>query len=206
MQLTKRDIEIIKFVNEFGYCEMPQLMKRLGLKKTWLYQIMQRLIKAGFIQHNYILHGQHGVYFVSNKGAKLTDLPPIERITLGSYEHQKSILSVYIKLRERFPDAHWLSERRLKHDKFFDGVGKVGHVSDGILLFPDGSQIAIEVELSTKGKNRIEKILKDYGTQLSIKEVWYFCSPQVISVLTSLAEKMPFIKIYNLTEFLNDQR
>ena len=175
MQLTKRDIEIIKFINEFGYCEMPQIIKRFGLKKTWMYELMQRLVEAGFVNHRRILHGQHGVYFVTSKGAKLTDLPPIERIPLGQYEHQNSNLNVYMKLRNQYPDAHWISERRLKHDKFFDGLGKVGHISDGILMFPDGKQIAIEVELSTKGKNRIEKILKGYGVQLAIKEVWYYC-------------------------------
>lgn len=205
MQLTKRDIEMIRFINEFGFCEMPQFMKRFGLKKTWMYEMMQRLIEAGFIKHQRILHGRPGVYSVTRKGAKLTDLPPIEQVTVGRYEHQNCVLNVYMKLREQYPEAHWISERRLMNDKFCDGLGKTGHVSDGILMFPDGKQIAIEVELSIKGKNRIEKILRGYGAQLSIKEVWYYCTPPVASLLKRLSANMPFIKTYHLREFLNDQ-
>jgi DNA-binding MarR family transcriptional regulator len=203
MQLTERDIEVIRFVNEFGFCDVTQLRIRFSLKKTWMYDIMKRLVDAGLVSHKSLLHARHGVYFVTAKGAKLTDLPPIDRVSMGQYEHQITIVKTHIKLWKQYPDANWISERRLKHDKFYDGVGKKGHVPDGILILSDGRQIAIEVEMSVKGKNRIEKILKGYGIQLSIKEVWYYCSPPVISMLTKLAAKMPFIKIYPLEEFLS---
>ncbi len=204
MRLTKRDIVIIKFINDFGYCEMPEIMKRFELKKTWMYEIMQRLVEAKLVSHRRILHG-HGVYLVTRKGAKYTDLPSIERIPIGRYEHQIYIINVYNKLRKEYPAACWVSERKLKHDLFYDGLGKVGHVADGILMFPDGKQVAIEVELSVKGKNRIEKILRKYISQLTIKEVWYYCFPAVVPVLTELSKKMPFVKIYDLIEYLYDE-
>jgi hypothetical protein len=139
---------------------------------------------------------------VTSKGAKYTDLPPIERISFGQYEHQLSILKVYFKLQQAYPEAYWISERRLKYDKFYDGVGKIGHVADGMLAFPDGRQIAIEVEMSIKGKNRIAKILRGYSAQFEIKEIWYYCLPSIIPMLTAAANNMPFIKIFNLNEFL----
>jgi hypothetical protein len=82
-------------------------------------------------------------------------------------------------------------------------VGKKGHISDGILMLPQGKQIAIEVEMSVKGKNRLQKILRGYVSQLCIQEVWYYCLPNVIPVLTAASLKMPFIKIFNLKEFLS---
>ena len=201
----RRDIEVLKFINEFGFCDMPQLMARFGLKKTWMYEIMQRLVMVKLVDHTRILFG-HGVFTLTSKGAHYTDLPPIDRIPKGQYDHHMMIVNVYIKLRWLYPEANWISERKLKRDKFFDGLGKRGHISDGILDFPDGKQIAVEVEMSVKGKNRIEKILKMYRAQLVIKEVWYFCSPEVINTLKALSAKMSFVKIINLGEFLYERK
>lgn len=205
MQLVKRDIEILQFINEFGYCDMPRLMKQFQLKKTWMYEIVQRLISEKLLKHERIFHAKHGVYYLTVKGAKYTDLPPIDRVTVGRYEHHMCVLSVYSVLKKKYPSAHWVTERKLKYDLFFDGIGKSGHVADGMLQFPDGKQIAIEVELSVKGRNRIEKILKGYGAKLAIHEVWYFCTKQVMLVLTSISQKMPFIKLFYLDEFLHDE-
>jgi predicted transcriptional regulator len=202
MKLTKRDVDILQFVNEFGFCDMPQIRKRFGLKRAWMYEVMKKLVDAGLLHHQYILHGRHGVYSVTTKGAAYSDLSTIDRVSIGQYEHQISIIKVYIKLHQQYPDAHWISERRLKHEKFHDGVGKTGHVSDGILVFPDRKRIAVEVEMSVKGKNRIEKILREYGADFSIKEVWYYCSKNVITAVNSVAIQMPFVKIFSLEEFL----
>jgi hypothetical protein len=203
VRLTERDVEIIRFINNFGFCEMGQIEKRFSLKKPRNYEVMRRLIRNGFVNHKRIYYGSHGVYFVSTKGAKYTDLPPLDRISQGQYDHQITIIKVYLKLMQQYPYASWISERKLKHDKFFDGVGKRGHLSDGVLLFPDGKQIAVEIEMSVKGKNRIEQIIKGYVKQLSIKEVWYYCLPHVFSIWMAATVKIPFIKIFNLEEFLS---
>jgi hypothetical protein len=56
--------------------------------------------------------------------------------------------------------------------------------------------------MSIKGKNRINKILKGYSAQFEIKEICYYCLPSVIPMLKAAASDMPFIKIFNLGEFL----
>ena len=92
----------------------------------------------------------------------------------------------------------------IKRGKFQpEHAGKKGHVADGILILPDGKRVAIEVEISVKAKHKLEKILREYCTQLSNKEVWYFCSRSVFTSITSLSAKMPFVKIFRLDEFLN---
>ena len=59
-------------------------------------------------------------------------------------------------------------------------------------------QIAIEVELTMKSKKRLEDILWDYMLHKHIKEVWYYCSPDVAEKIVKLADKMTRIKIYIL--------
>ena len=203
MKITERDIEILEFINDFGFCGMPEIEKRFSIKRPLGYRLLRRLVREGYVSHKRLFYSGYGLYYLTGKGAHCTDLPPIERIAVGYYDHQVSLIHVYLGLRQRHPDATWTSERRLKHDKFYDGVGKHGHVADGILTLADGRKIAIEVELSVKGKNRVERILKNYGAQFSFSEVWYFCSPAVMKVLTPLVEKMSFIKIYSLSEFLS---
>ncbi len=41
-------------------------------------------------------------------------------------------------------------------------------------------------------------------TNFSIKEVWCYCSLQAINRVKELAVKMPFIKVYSLQDFFNE--
>ena len=201
-KLTTRDIEILQFVNEFGFCEMPHLDARFGLCKPRNYQVVGRLVKAGLLRHERVFYGRHGIYRLTPRGAKLTDLPALAKIPMGNYSHCISLIEVYLKLRELYPEADWVSERHLMHDKHFDGVGKRGHVPDGILVFADGKQVAIEVELTLKGRQRLESILKSYGAAFGFSAVWYYAPKKIAGSIGLLAAKMAFIKIHTLEELL----
>lgn len=202
VKLTERDLEILRFINQFGFCEMPHVDKRFRLGKPRNYQIIQRLVKAGLVHHERVFHGRHGIYRLSPKGAKLTDLPPLARVPLANYTHDITLIEVYLKLRALHPNAQWISERHLMQDKHANGVGKRGHLPDGALVFPDQSQVAIEVELTLKGKARLESILKGYGAAFGYKEVWYYCPDRIAANIAPMVAKMPFIKIYPLKELL----
>ena len=207
MHLTERDIEILHFINDFGFCEMPHIERMFGLTKRRSYQIIQRLIAAGLVIHQRVFHGRHGIYRLSTKGASHTDLPALTRIALAHYNHSLAILDVYLHVRTKHPDAEWLSERHLIHAKHADGVGKRGHLPDGILLMPTSdkkeTKIAIEVELRSKARARIETILKWYTSQFDFSEVWYYCPQGVAESLRSVVgESMSFVKIRSLREIL----
>ena len=200
IQITERDISILQFINDFGFCEMPHIDKRFNLKKPRNYQIINRLIDAGLVKHERIFFGRHGIFRLSNAGAKYTKLPPLFRLALANYSHDMALIEVHLKLRKQYPEAEWMSERQLKRDKFFDGIGKWGHLPDGMLFFPDGKHVAIEVELTLKGTHRTQRILKEYSAQFSVKEVWYYCADNILQSMRKLGEKMPFIHFFNLKE------
>lgn len=206
MKLTERDIGILKFINEFGFSEMPQIERRFGLKKPRSYQLLTRLVEEGYVKHERVFHGRHGIYRLSRKGAKLTHLPPLARVPLANYKHDITLMEVYLRLREQYPEASWISERELKRDKYFDGVGKFGHLSDGLLVFKDGKRIAVEVELSLKSRNRVEQILKWYSGVFEIEEVWYYCPKGIMASMSSMAVEMPHIKFNDLDEFLKEEK
>lgn len=198
MKTTERDIEILKFINQFGFCEITQIEKKFSIKKRRCYQVMQRLVQEKFVIHKRIFHGANGIFYLNKQGIKFSDFLPGNGMTVASYHHQLAIIDLYFKLTEKHPEAQWISERRLKYEKLTKGIGSTGHIADGLLIFPDDTQIAIELELTMKSKRRLEKIFRTYGGQFAIKEVWYFCSPDVLPKMKKLAERKSYIKIFAL--------
>lgn len=205
MKLTSRDVTILQFINEFGFCEMPQINQRFDLRKPRNYQLINKLMRHGLLHHERIFYHRHGLFRLTQAGSRFTSLPPLHRVSLANYHHDLTVLMLYLKLRTFYPNAAWITERKLKHDKYKLGVGQQGHLPDGILVFPDGKQVAIEVELSCKSKQRLETILKTYAAQFSLQEVWYFCRQSMLPRLQEAVKVMPFVKIYSLSEFLEKQ-
>jgi hypothetical protein len=130
-------------------------------------------------------------------------LPPLAKISLGSYHHSVVLIHLYLKLSTEYPEAKWTSERTLLNEKFFDGIGKSGHCADAILILPD-KEIAIEVELTSKSQRRLESIIRSYSTDLSINEVWYFCSGEVLPAVNKIAGNLSYVKTYHLNEYLGE--
>lgn len=165
---------------------------------------MQRLVKKGLVIHERLLHGKHGIFRLSRDGAGHTDLPAIEKVYLGNYDHQLMVIEVYMQLAKLYPEAVWISERHLISDKFKKfkmEAGQRGHLADGVLLFPNNKQVAIEVELTMKGSWRLEKIIENYICEFDYQEVWYFCEPSIIRKVEKTAERyQKYIKVFSLDE------
>lgn len=201
-RLTDRDIEILAFINEFGFCEMPQLNQRFGFKKPRNYQIIKRLIAHHFLIHESIFHGRHGTYRLSALGARCTALPALPRVPLATYHHDLTVTNVYLQLRKAYPEATWISTRRLMQNRHENGVGKPGHLPDGVLILENHERVAIEVELTHKGKDRLARILKGYTANFDYQEVRYYCSASTASRIARMTAHMPFIKVHSLGELL----
>lgn len=198
MQITNRDVEIIRFINEFGFCEIKQIEKKFSIGNSRCYQIMQRLKIAGLVKHERIFHGSHGIFYLTAQGAEFTDLPPIRNIPKDCYSHQLMIINIYFRLTKQYPEATWVSERQLRHEKLKNRATRRNHVADGMLLFPDDKQIAIEVELTMKSKFRLERILNEYSSRMEINQIWYFCSPSVLPKVRKMTEKKSYIKTFSV--------
>lgn len=202
--ITERDIEIVRFVNQFGFCTMKHIGKKFNLSHYRSYKVTKRSRILGLIEldKENKIQNKHGFLKVTPMGAKLTPFDPIKTLSLDNYEHQLAIIDVYLRLKEMYPDSEWISERHLIKEKYANGLGKKGHIADGIFC-RDSKQIAIEVEFSMKGSLRLQKILKGYISK-SFSEVWYFCSPNIISAFIPHTAKLPFVKVFNIEEFLNN--
>ena len=123
----------------------------------------------------------------------------LKHISLGSYKHQLVVVNVYLELLQRFPEATWLSERKLRRDKFLEkGFHRTEHMADGMLIFPDKKKIAIEVELTMKSKYRLKNIFNHYRSDFSINEVWYYCDAKILHKVKLAAEPNSMACIFEL--------
>lgn len=203
-RLSLLEMEILRFIHEFGFCEIQQIIKRFNIRKSWSYKQMQWLISRGLVINARVIRNQPRAYFLTSEAIKCLnlDLPPIKNIPLYVYEHQLAVMDVYIKLLITHCDAVWVTERRLLREREMFDLGRDAHMPDGVLIFPDGRKCAIEVEKSQKTKDRLKDIMEGYGLQCVFQEVWYFCASQVLSSVSKIAVDLPFIKIYKLSEFI----
>ena len=70
------------------------------------------------------------------------------------------------------------------------------HYSDGILMIGD-KKIAIEVELTTKGQARLNKIYSHYLFSSDLDEIWYFCgNNEVQNLIKKVMGESENIKIF----------
>lgn len=201
LMLSMVEVEILRFLNEFGFCEISHIIKQFCMRKTCAYDYMSRLLKRELIINARVLKFQPRAYYLTLRGIDILKLhlPLIKKIPLNIYEHQLAVIDVYLTLMKIYPDATWISERRLIREK----ADSNDHLPDGVLVFPDGKYCAVEVEKTLKAKDRLEDIMLRYGLQLNYKEVWYFCSTSVMPSVTKFAASMPYIKVFRLGDFIS---
>ena len=201
MRFVQRDEKILGWINGFGFANADQIMRYMGVQKSACYTRLKKLVEAGYLEHEYVLHGAFGIYKLTQKGvfASGDHLRPVGDIRLGTFKHDLALVDLALDICEIL-EGNFVPQRRLRHDEGLSGVGRFGRVSDGYLHLKDEEKpIAIELELSVKARSRLNSIVNDYGSDLSVKEIWYFCNDQSVkSALQKASAGYSFIKIFDL--------
>jgi len=196
MKFTERDTDMIRWINGHGFATIRQIARWMGSSYQAAQRRTQILADADFLEHRWPFRGER-VYLPTKRAAARSgdELPPLNRITHGSYVHDLELIDLALWLAADTGGA-FTPERRIRHERGLTGVGISGHVADGLLKLGDDKPIAIELELSTKAKRRLAKIIRGYLGDLSVSEVWYFAgSGAVRGSLERAAGDHAFIKI-----------
>lgn len=198
MQLTERDVNLLTWINGFGFVTVPQIARRWQTGVPFVYRRLKKLRDADFVIHERLLYGEHGHYRVSTKGVKHCDhsLPALRKVRLATYKHDLAVVDLAQDLQDQH-QSEFITERMVRQQLGQGNRGRTGHLPDGILAHNDDHHIAIELELSNKGRARRNKILSHYVRDLSYKEVWYFCgSDDVRSSVQAYCSKYSFLKVF----------
>ena len=205
VQITKRYIDILGWINGLGFVNINHVAERYRISTVTAYARLRKLVQCRLLQHERLVHNEPGLYRVTREGSDLSpiSLPPIRQVALATYKHTQRITELSLKLAAHY-SAQFIPERILRSELVHDGVGYRGHLSDGVLLLDD-KKIAIEVELTTKSKWRLQKIFHHYLRSFEYDEVWYFCSSQaVMNLIESVAKKYSLVKVFLLRDWVEN--
>lgn len=217
MRITKRDRVLLSFAADHRFVQPAHAGALLGVSIRSAEARLRALSTAGLLIRKRWLHGHPACYQVTGAGlgAIGSDLPR-PRIDLRSYEHDVGLAWLWLAARDgRFgPMREVLAERQLRSRDGaaaapssaaaqgergrplgvrLGGVGPAGrerlHYPDLLLTTDDGHRIAVELELSSKGRTRREKILAGYGADARIDAVLYLVEHTAIGRAISTAAR-----------------
>lgn len=180
MQVTTRDIDMLRWINGHGFATIRQISCWMGVGYRTGQRRVQRLTEVGLLCHEWLMRRER-IYWPTKLGISLCndDLPPLGHIAAGTYNHSLQLIDLADSLVAK-TGGTFVPERRLRHDRGLAGVGVRGHMPDGHLHLPARKPIAIELELSAKGRRRLAQIMRQYTADLSVGEVWYFAGSETL--------------------------
>jgi hypothetical protein len=200
LRITDRDRAVLEFVSEHRLVLASHVQTLLGVSAAVAYARLHALTVAGLLDHDQIFHARPGCYRITSTGLGLVGSKlPRPRIDLRCYDHDVGVAWLWLAAdRGAFGDlGEVVSERRLRsHDAGqggradplgvrLGGVGPGGaarlHYPDLMLTDTSGHRIALELELSSKGRTRLQRILAGYGADARVAAVVYLTDDREIA-------------------------
>lgn len=199
MRITERDRALLGFVAEHRLVLATHARALMATSLAATYSRLAQLSKAGFLSRATVFDREPGCYQLTRAGLAAIDstLPP-PRLDLRGYRHDIGLAWLWLAAKSgAFGDLSAIvAERRMRsedgarhsagahddrpHGVRLGGVGPGGrprlHYPDLVLLDSSGHRIAIELELSSKGRARREGILAGYAADARIDAVLYLCA------------------------------
>jgi hypothetical protein len=198
-RLTGRDLELLEFVAAHRFVLACHAQSWLGCSALVAYRRLHGLLELGLLSYRRVFDSRAGCYQVTTAGLGVIDSElPRPSVDLRTYRHDIGLVWIWLAARnETFgPCAGVLSEREMRaHDQQSeDPLARFGivlrdwpfagrrtvHYPDVLVLVPDGSRIAVELELTLKSRGRLAAILGAYAADLRISGVVYFTDRQPV--------------------------
>ena len=199
--LTNADLELLQFVAEHRFVLTDQAAALGGVQPHTAYRRLNRLEGAGYVRRDRVFSGQSRMHLITRKGlGAVGSSLPTPRLDLHSYEHDVGLAWLWLAARRGTFGAlsEILAERTLRSRDGaretdvteplglrLGGTGPGGrerlHYPDLLLRTADGRRVALELELSPKGRTKLETILAGYGADPRIDGVVYLVKSQSVA-------------------------
>ena len=172
MRITKRDIELIRWINGFGYVRVQTIALYLRIDFSTAARRIRILIEAGLLKKLNTIGPP--VILPTKRGLEVANdyLLPLNNIAIGALRHSLLIAECALALERRFQGI-FEPERRILDRYRQEREGHVTHLPDGLLHLSDKQALAIELELSAKSVTRTKDILLTLSANQEISETWF---------------------------------
>jgi len=180
-RLTKRDMEITKFLSRVKVARPDQIEDRFQISRSSAYDRLRFLGEIGLVEALGGISPSGKVFAATRAGNKMSQLGlPTAKPTVGYLEHDLAMTSAIAELessgiaclseRELRAHQHFVGDRRFLFDRDDHRSGRiVPHLPDIVCeIEPRGPFIAIEVERMPKDAPRWREILSGFDHRLGV--------------------------------------
>jgi hypothetical protein len=191
-QITDGDRLLLAYLAEHRLARADQLQVLLGRGAAAVRARVRALVDAGLLSQEVYFHRQPPCLQITRQGLAAIGSPlPAPRVDLSTYAHDLGAAWLWLAARDGAfgPLREVIAERTLRsRDRpsrrstppLAIGLGGVGpgglerlHYPDLRLVTAAGRRVAVELELTSKGRRRRESILSAYGADPHVDTVLY---------------------------------
>jgi hypothetical protein len=210
IQLTESDLELLRFIAEHRFVLPEHAAALLDRAPDTARARLSRLESAGYVRSESVFRGQPPMYLITRPGLRvLGSVLAQPRTDMRAYGHDIGVAWLWLAARGGTfgPLEEIIGERRLRSQDGsreteteplgvrLGGFGPRGqerlHYPDLLLRTADGRRVALELELSPKGRARLETILMGYGADPRIDGVVYLVDKAAVArAVTDTARRL----------------
>jgi hypothetical protein len=197
--LTERDERIIREVARWRGClgrQIKEIGKFNGTRAT--DRRLKKLTDEKLLTRKNYVYGLAGIYQVTRKAQKHYGLDTyLGTIRLDQVVHDMTVVDVYLFFKEKLSlsENAFISEKEIRHLSGFT----IRTLAPDFLYEYNGDNVCVEVELSQKSKERLEKNVADnYVKYAGQKWVVPKSNKRVIAWLSEFSKNYPNIEIIDL--------
>lgn len=182
-KLTKRDIRLLQTLDSFALLSTPQINQIVFPKVDYrtVLRRLRKLEKAKLLQRTKEYKGGMSVWFLTGTGARrIGTLAQFKSINKNVLEHDLIVNDLRLKLEQLKMVSSWKSAHLLKHERGIKAhplSGKLDSIPDWLCRinsWSGGRNVALELELSYKGPQRMDTIITSYMRKKKLHHLWYF--------------------------------
>jgi hypothetical protein len=200
IRLGEPDLELLWFLAEHRMVLADHAASLLGVAPDTAKARLAKLAAGGYVRSEPLFAKQPAMNLITRAGLDVIGSSlPTPRIDVRLYEHDAGVAWLWLAAQHGTfgPVREILAERRLRsHDAAREpgteplavkrgGIGPRGgeqlHYPDLVLTTADGRRVALELELSSKGPARLQKILAGYAADPRFDGVVYLVESAAVA-------------------------
>lgn len=228
-RLTERDLELMRFICEMKFASTTNVYENFfkvlktgdeSKSRRWVQRRLRRIESEGLLMRMFSHQIRESLFVTTPKGYRVCEevissrkLPrPSFGINYNTFDHDWLMIRIRRALEKSGEARVWFSERvLLANPDLLDGFSQ-DYFPDGVYEAPDGTLIAVELEISRKVRslyreklNRYVKYMRETnGSKTAIKSVTILVAKTAVRKVIEDEARIfgDYFRILPLGEFL----